>query len=247
MLRVLRCDLHIHTCLSPCADLDIFPRALIEKSIAEKLDVIAVCDHNATENVEYVLSLAKGRPIKVLPGMEISSLEEVHVLALFDDLGNLLKLQSTVYEHLPGKNREDIFGPQIIVNDRDEVEGTNDRLLIGATDLPLDHIVNLIHSLGGLAVASHIDRPSYSVLSQLGFIDPETPFDALEISTATSIKKARARYPELSAHTLIKSSDAHSVRDIGRGFTTMILQTASVYELKLAFERRDGRYVEEDD
>jgi PHP family Zn ribbon phosphoesterase len=245
MLRAFRCDLHIHTCLSPCADLDMYPRALIEKSITEKLDVIAVCDHNASENVEYLLSLAKGKPITVLPGMEVSSLEEVHVLALFDDLSNLIKLQATVYDHLPGKNREDIFGPQVIVNDRDEVEGMNERLLIGATDLPINNIINEIHVLGGLAVASHIDRPSYSILSQLGFIDPQTPFDALEISAATGIKQARRQYPELSAHAFIKSSDAHSIRDIGRGFSTMILQKVSIRELKLAFEKRDGRHIVE--
>jgi len=219
MLRAFRCDLHIHTCLSPCADLDMYPRALIEKSITEKLDVIAVCDHNASENVSSVLSLAKGKPITVLPGMEVSSLEEVHVLALFDDLRNLLKFQAIVYEHLPGKNREDIFGPQVIVNDQDEVEGMNERLLIGATNLSLNNIVSDINALGGLAVASHIDRPSYSVLSQLGFVDLETHFDALEISAATGIKEARRLYPELSGHAFIKSSDAHSLRDIGRGFT----------------------------
>jgi len=223
----------------------MYPRALIEKSITEKLDVIAVCDHNASENVEYLLSLAKGKPITVLPGMEVSSLEEVHVLALFDDLSNLIKLQATVYDHLPGKNREDIFGPQVIVNDRDEVEGMNERLLIGATDLPINNIINVIHVLGGLAVASHIDRPSYSILSQLGFIDPQTPFDALEISAATGIKQARRQYPELSAHAFIKSSDAHSIRDIGRGFSTMILQKVSIRELKLAFEKRDGRRIVE--
>jgi hypothetical protein len=225
----------------------MYPRALIEKSIAEKLDVIAVCDHNASENVEYVLSLAKGRPITVLPGMEVSSLEEVHVLAIFDDLRDLKKLQTTVYEHLPGKNREDIFGCQVIVNDRDEVEGMNERLLIGATDIPLHHIINQIHAFGGLAIASHIDRPSYSILSQLGFIDPETPFDALEISAAADIKKARGQYPDLSTHAMIQSSDAHFIRDIGRAFSTMILQAVNIHELKLAFEKREGRHVLEDD
>jgi hypothetical protein len=225
----------------------MYPRKLIEKSITEELDVIAVCDHNASENVEYVLTLAKGRPIIVLPGMEVSSLEEVHVLALFDDLRDLLKLQTIVYEHLPGKNRDDIFGCQAIVNDRDEVEGINERLLIGATDVPLHDLINGIHALGGLAIASHIDRPSYSILSQLGFIDPETSFDALEISAATGMKQGRRQYPELSAYAMIQSSDAHCIRDIGRAYSTMILQTVNVRELKLAFEKREGRHVVEGD
>lgn len=247
MLRAFRCDLHIHTCLSPCADLDMYPRALIEKSITEKLDMIAVCDHNASENVEFVLNLAKGKQLTVLPGMEISSLEEVHVLALFDNLPDLLKLQTIVYEHLPGKNQEDIFGYQVIVNDHDEVEGMNERLLIGATNLPIHDIIDEIHLLGGLAVASHIDRPSYSILSQLGFIDPETPFDALEISAAIDIRSARRQYPDLSNYAFIKSSDAHFIRDIGRVFSTMIMEAGNVHELKMAFEKRDGRYVKEGD
>ena len=247
MLRAFRCDLHIHTCLSPCADLDMYPRALIEKSITEKLDVIAICDHNASENVEFVLSLAEGKKLIVLPGMEISSLEEVHVIALFDDLHDLLRLQTVIYEHLAGKNQEDIFGSQVIVNDRDEVEGMNEHLLIGATTMPIHDIINEIHLLGGLAIASHIDRPSYSILSQLGFIDPETAFDALEISAATGIRKARLQYPDLFTYAFIKSSDAHFIKDIGRGFSTLIMEAGNVHELKLAFEKRDGRYVEEGD
>jgi PHP family Zn ribbon phosphoesterase len=223
----------------------MYPRALIEKSITEKLDVIAICDHNSSENVSYVLNCAKGKPITVLPGMEVTSLEEVHVLALFNDLPDLLKFQTTVYEHLPGTNREDYFGLQVIVNDKDEVEGMNERLLIGATDLSLNYIVNEIHSLGGLAVASHIDRPSYSVLSQLGFVDLETHFDALEISAATGLKKARRQYPELSDQAFITSSDAHLIRDIGRGATTMIMQAANINEIKLAFEKREGRQIVE--
>ncbi|MBN1545138.1 MAG: hypothetical protein JW902_00600 [Syntrophaceae bacterium] len=245
MLRAFRCDLHIHTCLSPCADLDMYPRALIEKSINEKLDVIAICDHNSSENVSYVLRLAEGKPIVVLPGMEVSSLEEVHVLALFDELSSLLKLQDMVYKHLPGTNREDYFGPQVIVNDQDEVEGMNERLLIGATELPLNRIVREIHSLGGLAIASHIDRPSFSVLSQLGFVDTETHFDALEISAATGIKKARRQYPELSGYPFITSSDAHTITNIGRGVTTMILHAANTDELRLAFANKEGRCIVE--
>jgi PHP family Zn ribbon phosphoesterase len=123
----------------------------------------------------------------------------------------------------------------------------NERLLIGATNLPIRDIIDEIHLLGGLAVASHIDRPSYSILSQLGFIDPETPFDALEISAAIDIRSARRQYPDLSTYAFVKSSDAHFIRDIGRGFSTMIMEAGNVHELKMAFEKRDGRYVKEGD
>ncbi|HYA14712.1 MAG TPA: PHP domain-containing protein [Syntrophales bacterium] len=245
MLRAFRCDLHVHTCLSPCADLEMYPRAVVEKSIAEKLDIIAICDHNASENMQFVLRSAEGKALTVLPGMEITSSEEVHLLALFDTLDDLKKIQDIVYDHLSGTNREEIFGCQAIVNDLDEVEGFNDKFLLGATKLPLLDVIHLIHSFGGLAIGSHIDRESFSVISQLGFIDPEIPLDALEVTHQTGIQGARMRYPELARFPLIESSDAHFIKDIGQGTTTMFLERGTISELRMAFEHRDGRYIQE--
>ena len=245
MLRAFRCDLHVHTCLSPCAEFDMYPRALIDKCISEKLDMIAICDHNASENVKYVLQVAEGKPLTVLQGMEVTSREEVHLLALFDRLDLLLQLQTVVYHHLPGQNDENLFGCQVIVNDRDEVEGMNQRLLIGATQMSLQEIIDQIHALGGLAIACHIDRDSYSVISQLGFVDDGIPFDALEISHSTGIKRGRLRFPELSARPFIESSDAHFIRDIGQGFTEIFLEAGTISELKMAFEKMRGRYIRE--
>ncbi|MCK4535078.1 MAG: PHP domain-containing protein, partial [Syntrophobacterales bacterium] len=160
MLKGFRCDLHIHTCLSPCADLDMYPTALVEKSLASGLDVIGICDHNASENVRYVIEASRGKPVHVFPGMEITSREEVHVIALFKNIDNLLQIQKVVYNSLSGTNREEIFGCQAIVNESDEVEGFNDRLLIGSTDLSLQEVVEEIHALDGIAIAAHIDRES---------------------------------------------------------------------------------------
>ncbi|MBE9547713.1 MAG: PHP domain-containing protein [Proteobacteria bacterium] len=244
MIKEFRCDLHIHTCLSPCADLEMHPEAVIEKSIAGQLDVIAVCDHNSSENVRYVMKAAEGRPITVLPGMEITSSEEVHVLALFDKLDKLNKLQEIVYRSLSGKNNEDIFGTQAIVNESGEVEGFNERLLIGATEITLHRLVEEIHNLGGLAIAAHIDRESFGVIGQLGFIPPDIQFDALEISSRTGVRTARTKYPELSEYAFIESSDAHFIRDIGKGFTKIYLEKVTIDELKMAFEKRGGRYVQ---
>ena len=245
MPRAFRCDLHVHTCLSPCADLEMYPRAVVEKAIAEKLDIIAICDHNASENMQFVLRSAEGKALTVLPGMEITSSEEVHLLALFDKLDDLKKIQNTIYDHLSGTNREEIFGCQAIVNDLDEVEGFNDKFLLGATKLPLLEIIYLIHSIGGLAVGSHIDRESFSIISQLGFIDPDIPLDALEVTHQTGIQGARIKYPELARFPLIESSDAHFIKDIGQGTTTMFLEGGTISELRMAFERRDGRYIQE--
>jgi PHP family Zn ribbon phosphoesterase len=177
--------------------------------------------------------------------MEITSSEEVHLLAIFDTFDGLMKIQNIVYDHLPGKNREEIFGCQAIVNDFDEIEGFNDRFLLGATEISLLEIIHHIHGFGGLAIASHIDREGFSILGQLGFIDPDIPLDALEISHRTGIRDARLKYPELSRFPFVESSDAHSIKDIGRGVTTMFLERATISELKMAFEHRRGRYIQD--
>ncbi|HQP46970.1 MAG TPA: PHP-associated domain-containing protein [Flexilinea sp.] len=217
----------------------------MQRFIEEKLDVVAICDHNASENVPYLMRLSEGKSVTILPGMEITSIEEVHILAIFDNYDKLNGLQHIIYDYLTGKNDESVFGCQVIVNEWDEVEGFNDRLLIGATELSLDAIIEYIHSFGGLAIASHIDRESFSVLSQLGFVDPASPFDALEVSSALGLRKARVKYPELFSYPMIESSDAHFTKDIGSAFTVMYLEEPSTAEIKLAFEKKLGRYVEE--
>ncbi|MDQ5986778.1 MAG: hypothetical protein CSYNP_02511 [Syntrophus sp. SKADARSKE-3] len=243
MSKAFRCDLHIHTCLSPCAELDMYPRAIVEQALNKKLDIIGICDHNSGENAFFVQESAKGFPLVVLPGMELTSSEEVHTLALFENVQALMSLQALVYGHLEGKNNEDVFGCQPIVNDKDEVEGFNERLLIGATDLPLMALIESIRSLGGLAVASHIDRESFSFISQLGFIGDDMLFDALEVTARLGIPHGRERYPDLAGRTFIVSSDAHYVRDIGSGYTDIFMEKPSFAELRLALERQDGRYV----
>jgi PHP family Zn ribbon phosphoesterase len=243
MIRAFRCDLHVHTCLSPCADLDIFPSALVGRAVVEKIDVIAVCDHNASENVPYVIRAARGSGLTVLPGMEITSREEVHLLAIFDSLSPLQKLQEVIYRHLPGKNDEERFGCQAIVNDLDEVEGFNERLLIGATGLSLNELVRNIHLLGGIAVAAHIDRESFGVMGQLGFVDPAIPFDALEISGICGSAGARKKYPELAHHPFIESSDSHRIGEIGQRCTEIYMEKPTISELRMAFAGREGRYI----
>jgi PHP family Zn ribbon phosphoesterase len=243
MIRAFRFDLHMHTCLSPCAGLDMNPGALLGRTVAEKLDVIAICDHNASENVPHVIRAARDRELVVLPGMEVKSREEVHLLALFARMDCLQRLQGLVYSHLPGINDESRFGCQAIVNELDEVEGFNERLLIGATELALADLVRHIHDFGGLTVASPKDRESFSVISNLGFVDPEIPFDALEISERTGLARARGKYPEFANYPFLVSSEAHRIEEIGRGHTEIFLAEPSVHELKMAFSGQEGRRI----
>jgi len=219
------------------------PSAVVEEAVLQHLDIIAVCDHNTSGNVRYVQKAAEGSGLTVIPGMEVTTREEVHVIALFESVEQLESLQEIVYEHLSGLNDEKAFGMQVLVNEIGEVEGFNERLLIGATDISLETLVEKVHESGGLAVAAHIDRPSFSVLSQLGFVPGHVPFDALEISARLPFDQARSRFPELAGYTFITSSDAHFVHDIGKTCIRMNLEEPSFPEIRLAFEKKKGRYV----
>lgn len=244
MLQCYRADLHIHTCLSPCADLTMSPKGIVEKAEEMKLDIIAICDHNSAENVKATINAAKGKNLTVLAGMEVTSSEEVHVIALLNTVKAVLTLQDLVYSTLlPGENNEELFGQQIIANEFDEVEGYNNKLLIGATTLSLEEIVKTIHTYGGLAIASHIDRETYSIIGQLGFIPKDLNIDALEISPHTTRAQVNINIPKTEKYPLVRSSDAHFLKDIGKVITSFLLAQPSFNEIKMAFSQRDGRKI----
>jgi len=235
-------DLHIHSCLSPCGDLDMTPRAIVKKSLEAKLDLIAVCDHNSAENVGAVLRAAGKTGVWVLPGMEISSREEVHTLAIFDRLEQVLEMQALVYGRLRGTNRPDLFGDQVVANEFDEVEGFNDRLLIGAVQMALGDVVKEVHRLGGLSIASHVDRPSFSLLSQLGFVPKDLELDGLEVS-APQGRDSAAEIPGGEEVARVSFSDAHFLTDVGKASTSFLMEAPCVAEIRLALKEQEGRRV----
>ena len=241
MLRPFKADLHIHTCLSPCTELDMSPSRILTAAKKKGIDILGICDHNSTENSQAILNAAKEMRIGILPGMEVTSQEEVHILALFDDLENAHNLQKSVYENLPGENDQEAFGMQVIVNANEEVLGFNEKLLIGATTIPLDEVIQLIHSLDGIAIASHIDREAFSLIGQLGFIPENLDLDALEISPRITFEEAKAQY--LYNYPFTCSSDAHYPDDIGKSFTTFLLEAGTVAEIKKALSNKDGRRI----
>ena len=246
-LRIIRADLHIHTCLSPCGSLEMGPRTIVNEAIRRNLDVIGIADHNSSENSLAVMRAARGRNLTVLPGMEVASKEEVHILALFDGMENGLRLQEIAYTHLPGENDEEAFGLQVVVNEDHDVVGYNQRFLAGATELPVDQIVDRIHGLGGLAIASHVDRDAFGIIGQLGFIPDGLKLDALELSPNTSLAQARQRFHRYSRFALVRFSDAHCPADIGKASTSFLLESPSIAEFKKAFCGEDGRRLLPDD
>jgi 3',5'-nucleoside bisphosphate phosphatase len=243
MLRRFRADLHVHTCLSPCGDLRMSPRNIATEAGKRGILLLAVCDHNSAENVAAVMKAAEAGSVTVLPGMEVCSREEIHVLAIFEDLESVLDLQSTVYAHLKGRNDPEAFGLQVVANELDEVIGYQDSLLIGAVDLPIEDIVDTIHGLGGVAVASHIDRESFSVTSQLGFIPETLKFDALELSCNIGDDEARRRFVAYGDATFVRNSDAHELKDLGKNTSEYMLDHPSFQEIQKAFAKQDGRMI----
>lgn len=235
-------DTHVHTCLSPCGELDMHPAALVEAGIEAGLDAVVVCDHNSAENVAAVERAGRAKGLAVIPGMEVTSEEEVHVVALLPDTEAALALQSRVQRALPGKNDPDAFGMQVIANEHAEVLGFDEHLLIGATTLGIDAVVDGIHAVGGLAVAAHVDREGFGIIGQLGMIPDDLALDALEVSTRTPMNVARSKYGAATL-PLLCGSDAHQPDQVGRGVTFMLMEKPSLSEVRLALAGLGGRAV----
>lgn len=208
-------DLHIHSCLSPCGDDDMTPANIAGMAAVKGLDVIALTDHNSCKNCPAILKHGEEYGITVIPGMELTTAEEVHVVCLFPALGDAMAFDGYVYEHLlPIKNREDIFGKQQIMDADDQVTGNVERLLIGATDISFDQVFGLVEAYRGIAYPAHIDKSTTSLLSNLGFVPPDSSFTCAEISTFDHLHQIQKEHPYFLQCKMLSSSDAHYLEDI---------------------------------
>jgi predicted metal-dependent phosphoesterase TrpH len=244
LLKTFKADLHLHTCLSPCGELEMSPRNVVEKSREIGLDIIAVCDHNSAENTEATIRVGEKCGLCVIPGMEICSKEEVHIVTLFETTEQSGIMQELVYDHLSGVNQPKVFGNQVVANENNEVLGENPHLLIGATQLGLYEIVDKVRSLGGISIASHVDRPAYGIVSQLGFVPPDLMIDAVEVTHRIPLREARKLVPEIADLPCVTASDAHHPGDIGKIWTRFILAAPTLNEIRLALNGQNGRKVE---
>lgn len=235
-------DLHVHTALSPCADDSATPPNIVASAIENGMQMIAVTDHNSAENVEAVVKCGKLHGLKVIPGMEVASREEVHLICLFRSVEDALKLQQIVYGALPDEgNQPEYFGRQLVMDMEGNTQGECMRLLIGAADLSLDDIIREVHRLEGLIIAAHVDRPSFSVIANLGMVPPGAAFDALEISASLQRSQALAMYPSIDRFPIVTASDAHFPRDIGGSPTLFLLEKMDLDEIRMAFQGRGER------
>ncbi len=244
-MKTFRADLHIHTVLSPCASLEMSPAKIIEKALEQKLDLIAVTDHNSTRQCALTKKLAEQRGLSVLLGCEVNTSEEVHVLCFFRDLETTRIFQKFLDKHLPKiQNKPDFLGYQLILDEHETITGEEPYFLGSGLYSGIDTIGNLVDKLQGIFIPAHIDRPHNSIFSQLGFLPPSLKTDALQISRYADEHKTKIRYNIPDDITIISCSDAHYPEDVGSGVTRFFMEELSFAEIKLALNRQQGRYTE---
>lgn len=243
-MNLYKADLHTHTVLSPCGDLEMSPVNIIEKAKKEKIDILGITDHNSTKNCKVLDDIAKDNDIYILKGAEVASKEEVHCLAFFDKYDELNEFQCFLDEHLPKiKNDVNKFGYQLVVDSKENILEQIEYLLISGLNVGLSEIELKVHELNGLFIPAHIDRMRYSIISQLGFVPKDLKVDALEISKHTTKREFIKQNNYLADYSFIQSSDSHFPENIGNVKTIFQMNKKSFNEVKLAMKNEAGRKV----
>ena len=211
-------DLHIHSCLSPCGDDDMTPNNLVGMAALSGCQVIAVTDHNSCKNAGAVMRAGEGAGLLVLPGMELCTAEEAHVVCLFETLEGAMAFDGYVYGHMPHvKNKPEIFGQQRILDENDELVGLEENLLLVSSFIGVNEVLALAESFGGVAFPAHVDRDSYSVLASLGAIPPEAGFAAAEVTRGCDLEALTRACPELAGMKILRDSDSHYLETLATG------------------------------
>ena len=241
-MRLFKADLHIHTVLSPCGDLMMSPANIVQQALKQQLDIIGITDHNSTRQCRAVAEEAIKAGLMVFTGAEVTTKEEVHCLAFFDTFDHLDAFQSYLDLHLPYiKNDPDLFGYQVVVNAAEEIVFEEERLLISGINKGIDEVEREVHRLKGLFIPAHINRPKYSLTSQLGFVPPDLKADAFELTKHISTDEFIRNFPYMKNRTFIRNSDAHQPEDIGTTFTEYKMEAATFEEFSMALHRIEGR------
>ena len=243
-MKEFRADLHIHTVLSPCGSLEMSPRNIIQQALEKGIDIIGITDHNSTRQCQAVVNEAVKSGITVFCGAEVTTKEEVHCLAFFENFDILKAFQDYLDNHLPEiMNNPDIFGYQVVVDEEENIAFEEPRLLISGLNQSIDQLEAEIHKLGGIFIPAHVNRPKYSLISQLGFIPPDLRADAFELSKHVETEEFLKKYPYLRGKTFVRNSDAHHPETIGESFTILVMEEATIAEFRMALLNENGRRV----
>jgi len=240
-LEILVADLHIHSVLSPCARRDMLPHCIVLEALERGIDAIALTDHNACDNVAVTLELGGRFGLWVIPGIEIETREEIHLLSYFPTLELLASFNRVVEEHLlPIPLERDIWGEEWVIDEEGNVREKKTNLLAVPLSLSLEEVVQEVEHCGGVVIPAHVDRKSYSIISQLGFIPSGLSLKALEASSFKEIEKMDS---SLTRYALLSFSDAHALEEIGRRTTSFFVASRSFDEFLLALSGEKERKV----
>ena len=203
-------DFHIHSGLSPCGDNEMTPNNIVNMAKLYDLDVIALTDHNSTLNCEAVMEAGKEIGLTVIPGMELCTSEEVHIVCLFPDIKGATKFGDYIRSTLPTiRNKPTVFGDQLVFDKNDNVLGFEHTLLITASSISANDAVSIVADYGGICFPAHIDRNSYSILSNLGTINESFRFNCAEVFDLDTLENLKSQHPHLNKLKILSSSDAH--------------------------------------
>ena len=205
-------ELHLHSCLSPCGDADMTPSSIAGMAMLNGVKIAALTDHNTCKNCPAFFTACYNYGIVPIAGMELTTVEEIHMVCLFETLDAAMEFDSFVEEHrMKIKNRPDIFGEQLIMNEDDEIIGTVGELLILATDLDITSAANIVRERGGVAFPAHIDKQSNGLIGILGSFPTEPGFASAEFHDRRKINQYKGIYPELEDLIVVVNSDAHAL------------------------------------
>ncbi len=239
-------DLHIHSVLSPCADLEMSPGNIVERAEQKGIEIIAVTDHNHTGHAKLVRELGARKGIWVVYGAEITTQEEVHCLTFFDTDEQLDEFQSELEKNQPQlPNNPGLFGHQVVVDESEQILKEIPHYLHSALRWGISDAARIVHQLGGLFIPAHVDRPTNGLYSHLGFFPEDLEVDGVEISRHTNSAVMTKKHPELAGYQLIQNSDAHFINEIGGIKSSLVMRELSFSELSLALRGEQNREVQQ--
>ena len=222
-------DFHLHSALSPCGDADMTPNNIVGMAKIIGLDAIAVTDHNTVGNVRAAMEVGRELGVTVVPGMEVETAEEIHILTLYPSIEAAEYAAKEVYDHLPMiKNRPDIFGEQCFMDSEDNITGYEEKLLLTATTLSYNSLFDLVGTAGGLFIPAHVDRHSYSMLTNFGFMPDDVDIKYVELSKRVEdVQGYLESRSELKKYKLFRDSDAHYLTDLSERVNSFEIDNVS--------------------
>ena len=231
-------DLHIHSCLSPCGDMDMTPNNLVNMAKLLGMDVIALTDHNTSLNCAAAMKVGEEVGLLVMPGMELTTAEDIHAVCLFPTLEAALSFSDYVdANRIKVRNKPEIYGRQVIMDENDEEVGEIEHLLLPASFIGISEAYSKVKEFGGICYPAHIDRDSLSILSVLGEIDPYCGFKTAELADIGKLDELKRQHPILDGMNIVTCSDAHYLENMREAANTLELTELSREAVIEALER----------